>query len=194
MLFALSKLSINCSKLSKATSLLESAMSVERIAAMDSFIRSASEGPPKRALRASGLIGRLGGAEVALESAVWDSSEGWEVVAEEVFSMDHLKRSFSLGSMMTGCGLLCCCGLDEAVLKDRCARRVEESRNETRHWIAVVYVFVNCTVQKSRCKVCSVQGELVLIQLCKSAMVNFAHRGELSWQIREGTSRFFHLR
>ena len=40
----------------------------ERTAAMDSFIRSASEGPPKRLLRASALMGRLGRAEAAFES------------------------------------------------------------------------------------------------------------------------------
>lgn len=73
---------------------------------MDSFIRSASEGPPKRALRASGLIGRLGGADVAFESVVGESSEGWEAVAEvEVFSIDHLKRSFSFGSMIMVCDI-----------------------------------------------------------------------------------------
>ena len=119
MLFALSRLSISCSKLSKATSLLGSVMSGERMAAMDSFIRSASEGPPKRALRASALTGRLGAAEVASGSVVVeDSLVGWEAVMEveivgvELFSMDHLKRSFSLGSMMAVCGIRCCCGIE----------------------------------------------------------------------------------
>lgn len=50
-------------------------------------------------------MGRWGGAEAAGESVVEGWSGRWEAVSEEeVFSMDHLKRSFSFGSMMAFCG------------------------------------------------------------------------------------------
>lgn len=91
-LLALSRFSISCSKLSKAVILSSRVISgsVDRIADMDMFIRSASEGPPKRALRASGLIGR--------EEGVLPSAEGG--VAVEVFSTLHFRRDWRLGSIV----------------------------------------------------------------------------------------------
>ena len=89
MLFALSMLSISCSKLSKATSLSSSEMSADWIAAIDSRIRSASLGPPMSTLRASAfrlVVRGAGGGEVG------------EVV--EVFSRLHFRRLFMPGSMI----------------------------------------------------------------------------------------------
>lgn len=62
----------------------------ERMAAMESFIRSASEGPPKRALRASGLMGRAEG-----------GSALGEVDGVSEFSMLHFRILFMPGSMAT---------------------------------------------------------------------------------------------
>ena len=62
--------------------------------AMEDFIRSASEGPPKRACRALGLRARDGdGGEVISCGDV----AGWEVVE---FSMLHFRSWFMLGSMV----------------------------------------------------------------------------------------------
>lgn len=55
MLFALSMFSISCSKLSNAMSLLSRDVWGDWMAAIDSFMRSASEGPPISDLRASAL-------------------------------------------------------------------------------------------------------------------------------------------
>ena len=61
----------------------------ERIAAMDCFMRSASEGPPKRAARTSVLTDRVGaGFSVVV------------VVEGEEFSMDHLRRLDICGSIV----------------------------------------------------------------------------------------------
>ena len=88
-LLALSIVSISCSRLSKATSLSGRVVCGERMAVMDCFIKSASEGPPKRALRASGLGGgRAVGA--------WGS----EVSVDEAFSMLHFRSWFIPGSMV----------------------------------------------------------------------------------------------
>lgn len=96
-LLALSRFSISCSKLSKAVSLSSSVIwgSVERIADMERFISSASLGPPKRALRASGLMGR--------EEGVLLSAEGFVVVVVGVFSTLHFKRDWRLGSILRLC-------------------------------------------------------------------------------------------
>lgn len=75
MLFALSICSISCSKLSKATNLFGSDMSGERIAAIDSFIKSASEGPPMSALSASALRLRFGGWEASESGGLFGSVE-----------------------------------------------------------------------------------------------------------------------
>lgn len=95
MLFALSRFSISCSKLSKAVSLSARAMVGDWMAAMDSFIRSASEGPPRRAERAAALRGRAGLGEVVLVVVV-DGSVGG--VSE--FSMLHFRSWFMPGSMV----------------------------------------------------------------------------------------------
>ena len=59
--------------------------------AMEAFIRSASEGPPKRVERALGSMGREeGGCRVA-EGSV-------EVELGTEFSMDHFKRLVRCGS------------------------------------------------------------------------------------------------
>ncbi len=76
MLFALSRFSISCSKLSKATSLSWRGTDGDSRAAMDSFIRSASDGPPRRALRASGLMGRPEGRSALGSVAEVGSAEG----------------------------------------------------------------------------------------------------------------------
>ena len=90
-LLALSRFSINCSKLSKAVSLSSrvTSGSVERMADMESFMRSASLGPPKREARASGFSPRL----------VGGAASGSLSVVEE-FSTLHLRSSFSPGSIM----------------------------------------------------------------------------------------------
>ena len=49
---------MSCSKLSKAMSLSGTGIEGSRIAAMDSFMRVASEGPPNMAFRAEGSKGR----------------------------------------------------------------------------------------------------------------------------------------
>lgn len=63
--------------------------SVESIAAIDSFMRSASLGPPKRAAIASGLRPRV----------VGGGADGSFRMAEE-FSTPHLRSSLRPGSMM----------------------------------------------------------------------------------------------
>ena len=95
MLFALSRFSINCSKLSKAMSLFSSVLSSDNIAAIDCFIKSASEGPPKSELRASALIGRPEG-----RSALGSVVEVGSAEASAEFSMLHLRSWFMPGSMM----------------------------------------------------------------------------------------------
>ena len=86
MLFALSIVSINCSKFSKAMTLFSRVMSGESMAAIDSFIKSASVGPPRRDLRISGSRGRLD-ARSALGSVVEvGSAEGFSE-----FSIPHLR-------------------------------------------------------------------------------------------------------
>lgn len=101
MLFALSICSISCSKLSKATILFASEMSGDWIAAMDSFIKSASEGPPISALSASALRLWLDdwGASRLAESVEVEL----EVEEGNEFSIPHLRRRFSPGSMMKVC-------------------------------------------------------------------------------------------
>lgn len=99
MLFALSMLSISCSKLSNAMSLFSRDMSGDWMAVIDSFMRSASEGPPIKDLRASALMGRVEGSS-ALGSAFA------EVLSREasVFSILHLRSWFrpeSIVSMLT---------------------------------------------------------------------------------------------
>ena len=74
--------SMSCSKLSKAVSLEGRAIVGSWIMLMDSRIRSASEGPPSRAWRVAGSIGRGVGA----------GEEGSEAEAEA--SIDHLRRLF----------------------------------------------------------------------------------------------------
>lgn len=81
MLFALSMFSTISSKLSKAVSLSSREMVGDWMAAMEVFMRSASEGPPIKDLRASALRGRSEGFVVAGES-FRDAS---------VFSMLHLR-------------------------------------------------------------------------------------------------------
>lgn len=105
-------------------------------------------------------MGRWGGAEVGVESAVEGSAEGWEVVAEvevevvvEVFSMDHLKRSLSLGSMVAACGVCCGFGGDELEGGQRplCAilmQREEENREDRREWVSIVHLSVTCALYK----------------------------------------------
>ena len=78
-----------------ATSLLGSVICGDRTVAMDSFIRSASEGPPKRVLRASALMGRPEGREALGSVVLVGSVEG---VSE--FSMLHFRSWFRPGSMM----------------------------------------------------------------------------------------------
>ena len=78
-----------------ATSLFSSVICGDSTAAMDSFIRSASDGPPRRELRASALMGRPEGRS-ALGSVVEVGSA--EAVSE--FSMLHFKSWFRPGSMM----------------------------------------------------------------------------------------------
>ena len=95
MLFALSRFSISCSKLSKAVSLSGSPTWGDCMAAMDSFIRSASEGPPRRALRASALRGRPEG-----RSALGSVVEVGSVEGVSEFSMLHFRSWFMPGSMM----------------------------------------------------------------------------------------------
>ena len=82
---------MSCSKLSNAMSLSSrvSSGSGERIAAMEEIIRSASDGPPKSALRASGFRCRFVGGPV----------EGSLAVVEE-FSTLHFRSSFMPGSMV----------------------------------------------------------------------------------------------
>ncbi len=88
-LLALSRFSISCSKLSKATSLSsrEISGSEERIASIDSFIRSASLGPPKRAFSASALMVWVGGAALG------------SVAEAEEFSTLHFRRVAIFGSI-----------------------------------------------------------------------------------------------
>ena len=90
MLLALSSDSISCSKLSKATILFSRSTSGEYSAAMADFIRSASEGPPKREERTSGLRPREADSTTLLLL----------VVVLSWFWMLHLRRLFSLGSMV----------------------------------------------------------------------------------------------
>ena len=90
MLFALSSDSISCSKLSKATSFSSRECVGDWIWAMDSFIRSASDGPPKRALSAPVSMGRKG-CEVLFVV-------GAEASAGVLFSMDHFRRFVRFGS------------------------------------------------------------------------------------------------
>lgn len=73
---------MSCSKLSKAINLSSRVISgsEERIAAMDSRIKSASLGPPKRELRASGLRPRFSGG----------AADG-SLDVEEEFSTLHLR-------------------------------------------------------------------------------------------------------
>ena len=80
-MLALSSDSISCSKLSNAVSLESRGVSGERRMVMADFMRSASDGPPKRDWRAVGLRGR------DEESEVVDG-----VVELVLFSMDHLRR------------------------------------------------------------------------------------------------------
>ena len=81
-LFALSMFSTSCSKLSKAVSLLGSVASGCSMTVMASRIRSASEGPPMRALRASVSMGRTGGG----------GCSGSESLEAAEFSIDHWRR------------------------------------------------------------------------------------------------------
>lgn len=90
-MFALSRFSISCSKLSKAMSLSERVTegSGERTADMEASIKSASLGPPKRAFKASGLRPRFEGG----------AASGSFAVVEE-FSTLHLRSSLRPGSMI----------------------------------------------------------------------------------------------
>lgn len=68
---------------------------------MDSFIRSASEGPPISALSASALRLRLGGwAPSTLAGLAGSVEVELEFGEGDVFSIPHLKRRFSPGSML----------------------------------------------------------------------------------------------
>ena len=67
----------------------------DRTVAMDSFIRSASEGPPKRVLRASALMGRPEGRSALGSVVLVGSVEGFSE-----FSMPHFKSWFMPGSMV----------------------------------------------------------------------------------------------
>jgi len=91
---------MSCSKLSKAMSLssTEISGSLERIACIDSFRRSASLGPPKRAERASGLMLREGSA----------AAEGSEVVDALEFVTPHFRSSLSPGSILKAAVNLLC--------------------------------------------------------------------------------------
>lgn len=101
MLFALSICSISCSKLSKATNLFASEMSGDWIAAMDSFIKSASEGPPISAWSASALRLWLEDWEASrLAGLAGSVTVELEVEEGVVFSIPHLRRRFSPGSMV----------------------------------------------------------------------------------------------
>lgn len=89
MLFALSSDSINCSKLSNAMSLSERGIEESRIEFMDSFIRSASDGPPNMAFKTDGSMGRdcCGCSLVSVVGSVG-----------LLFSIDHFRRLDRLGS------------------------------------------------------------------------------------------------
>lgn len=91
---ALSRFSINCSKLSKAMSLSSMVISgsEDSIACIEAIIKSASLGPPKRAAIASGL-------SVDCGVVVWVADVGSSLLVAE-FETDHLRSSFSLGSML----------------------------------------------------------------------------------------------
>lgn len=95
-MFALSRFSISCSKLSKAIILSSRVISgsVERTADMEAFIRSASLGPPKREAKTSGLRLRFVG------GAAWGSFS-----VEEEFSTLHFRSWLSPGSMIEFCGI-----------------------------------------------------------------------------------------
>lgn len=88
-MFALSRFSISCSKLSNATILSETVTSGSEvvIADMEETIRSASEGPPKRAASASGL------------SVLWGGGAVGSAAVEEEFSTLHFRRVDMLGSI-----------------------------------------------------------------------------------------------
>jgi len=98
-LLALSRFSISCSKLSKATSLSgrERSDEVERIADMDSFIKSASLGPPIRAFMSSGsrVLWIRGVSSVPLVPFSW----GLKALGSE-FLMPHWSILFRFGSMV----------------------------------------------------------------------------------------------
>lgn len=92
-LLALSTTSINCSKLSKATSLSDKVMSGDWIAAMDCCISSASDGPPMSDFIASALRPRPDDRSGSVEAV-----ESSRVVSE--FSMLHFRSWFIPGSII----------------------------------------------------------------------------------------------
>jgi hypothetical protein len=129
-LLALSMFSINCSRLSKAVSLfwricsaeeLEEGSGVERMTVMEWRIRSASEGPPRRVLRASGFRGRDVDSEVVVEVVVVVVVVGWEV---EEFSMPHFRRSLRAGSFIVVLLLCIVFGVGEVWVLFSCIERV----------------------------------------------------------------------
>jgi len=90
-LLALSRFSMSCSKLSKATSLSStlSSGSLERTACMEEIIKSASLGPPISAAKAAGSRPRDEGGAASGSAA--DAAE---------FSTPHLRRLLSPGSIV----------------------------------------------------------------------------------------------
>ncbi|EZG09168.1 hypothetical protein H106_01718 [Trichophyton rubrum CBS 735.88] len=97
ILFALSRFSTNCSKLSKAISLFSNVVSEDRTTSIAVFMSSASDGVfASRRWRASASMGCL-----------WADGSvpfGWPLAAG-VFSILHLRRLFNEGSMAVSVGL-----------------------------------------------------------------------------------------
>lgn len=85
---------MSCSKLSNAISLFSRSTSSECSASIAAFIRSASEGPPKRAESISGVRPRAEESAVLLEAL--GASDCWVVE----FWILHLRRLFMFASML----------------------------------------------------------------------------------------------
>lgn len=88
-LFALSRDSMSCSKLSKAMSLFSRVVVGSWRTSIAAFIRSASEGPPMRAERISGLRSLRGAGWERGGEGAEGSAEGLETVE---CSIPHLRR------------------------------------------------------------------------------------------------------